>query len=306
MSPRPALDFRVSFAQGIRAPQVFDEDLHIASLGGEARVVRIDPGLRPERSVNWMAGGEWKPALWGGQALLEVNGFHTRLRDQFHLQEDDLPETDAREFLKVNLGTATVRGMEANAGWGRGDHLVLQGGLVVQRSTFGQPDPDFASTRFFRTPDVYGNASIAVKEVLPVDVFAGIRITGPMVAPALCRCHPRGSPRAHALVRAGRRVVRAPPVRRRGAADAHGGGAQPHRCVPGATSTRGRCGTRPTCMGRVRRGPYSSPCGWGDDQHRPRLRRHRAGPSRCRPTSRPPADRRQRRRSRSAHGPAAP
>jgi outer membrane receptor for ferrienterochelin and colicins len=183
VSPRPALDFRVSYAQGIRAPQVFDEDLHIASLGGEARIVVVDPGLRPERSVNWMAGGEWKPALWGGQALLEVNGFHTRLDDQFHLQEDDRPETQAREFLKVNLGTAAVRGVEANVGWGRGDHVVLQGGIVVQRSTFGQPEPNFGSTTFFRTPDVYGNASIGIKELLPVDLFAGVRITGPMLAP---------------------------------------------------------------------------------------------------------------------------
>lgn len=183
VSPKPALDLRVSYAQGIRAPQVFDEDLHIASLGGEARIVVVDPALRPERSVNWMAGGEWKPSLWGGQALLEVNGFHTRLDDQFHLQEDDVPGTAAREFLKVNLGTATVRGVEANVGWGRGDHIVLQGGVVVQRSTFGQPDPDFGSTRFFRTPDVYGNASISVQEIVPVDLFAGVRITGPMLAP---------------------------------------------------------------------------------------------------------------------------
>ena len=183
MSPRPALDFRVSFAQGIRAPQVFDEDLHIASVGGEARVVMVDPALRPERSVNWMAGGEWKPTVWGGQALLEMNGFHTRLNDQFHLQEEDVPGTDAREFLKVNLGTAIVRGIETNLGWGRGDHVVVQAGFVVQRSTFGQADPDFGSTRFFRTPDIYGNASISVKEVLPVDLFAGLRMTGPMLAP---------------------------------------------------------------------------------------------------------------------------
>jgi outer membrane receptor for ferrienterochelin and colicins len=183
VSPRPALDLRLSFAQGIRAPQVFDEDLHIASLGGEARIVYVAPALRPERSVNWMAGGEWKPSIWGGQALVEMNAFHTRLRDQFHLQEDDLPGTDAREFLKVNLGTATVRGVEANVGWGLGDKFVLQGGLVVQRSTFGQPEPNFGSRRFFRTPDAYGNASLTLKEVLPVDLFAGLRITGPMLAP---------------------------------------------------------------------------------------------------------------------------
>ena len=183
VSPRPSVDLRVSYAQGIRAPQIFDEDLHIASVGGEARVVLVDPGLQPERSVNWMAGGEWQPSLWGGQALLEVNGFHTALLDQFHLQEGDLPETPEREFIKTNLGTAAVRGIEANIGWGRGDHLVLQGGVVFQRSTFGQPDPDFGSTRFFRTPDLYGNASVTVKEILPVDLFAGLRITGSMLAP---------------------------------------------------------------------------------------------------------------------------
>lgn len=183
LAPRPSLDLRVSHARGIRAPQVFDEDLHIASVGGEARVILVDPALRPERSTNWMAGGEWKPTLWGGQALLEANVFHTRLRDQFHLQEDDRPATDVREFLKVNLGTATVRGIETNVGWGRGDHLVLQGGLVFQRSTFGQPDPDFGSRRFFRTPDRYGNASVTVKELLPIDVFVGVRVTGSMLAP---------------------------------------------------------------------------------------------------------------------------
>ena len=183
VSPRPALDLRVSYAQGIRAPQVFDEDLHIASVGGDARLVIVDPALRPERSVNWMVGGEWKPSLWGGQALLEANGFHTRLRDQFHLQEDDLPGTAVREFSKVNLGTAAVRGVEMNAGWGRGDHFVLQGGLVLQRSTFGQPDPDFGSRRFFRTPDIYGNVSLTVQEVLPVDLFVGARVTGSMLAP---------------------------------------------------------------------------------------------------------------------------
>ena len=182
-SPTPALDLRVSFAQGIRAPQIFDEDLHIASVGGEARVVIVDPDLRPERSTTWMTGGEWKPTVWGGQALVEVNAFRTDLRDQFHLQEDDRPGTDVREFLKRNLGSATVRGLEANLGWGRGDHFVAQGGVVVQRSTFGMPEPNFGSTRFFRTPDVYGNASVAVKEVLPVDLFVGLRVTGPMLAP---------------------------------------------------------------------------------------------------------------------------
>jgi len=62
-SPVPALDIRVSLARGFRAPQVFDEDLHLSSVGGRVRIIEADPTLREERSFNTMAGFEWKPEI---------------------------------------------------------------------------------------------------------------------------------------------------------------------------------------------------------------------------------------------------
>ena len=182
-SPVPALDIRLSVARGFRAPQVFDEDLHLSSVGGAIRIIEVDERLREERSANYMAGFEWKPELGRGQALLEVNGFSTSLNDLFNVQEADNPLTPVTEFRKVNFGNARVYGIELNAGWGIGDDLVLQGGIVEQRAVFGQAEPDFGSREFFRTPNRYANATFTWRVPRVADFFAASRFTGSMKAP---------------------------------------------------------------------------------------------------------------------------
>ncbi len=182
-SPRESLDVRASIARGFRAPQVFDEDLHLRSVGGEMALIHHAPALGEERSTNVMAGAEWQPDLWRGQALFEVNVFSTSLDDLFHVREADDPETPTKEFVKENFGRARVHGVEMNAGWGRGDAFVLQGGLVVQRARFARPEPDFGSLDFFRTPEVYGNLTLTWRHPRLGDWFAGLRYTGPMKAP---------------------------------------------------------------------------------------------------------------------------
>jgi outer membrane receptor for ferrienterochelin and colicins len=182
-SPLPALDIRVSAASGFRAPQIFDEDLHLSSVGGEMRVIQRDPALREERSLNVMAGAEWKPVVGPGQALVEINGFSTRLRDLFHVRNADDPATGPLEFLRMNLGGARVSGVEMNLGWGHGDEFVVQGGLVLQEARYDDPEPEFGSRDFFRTPNRYGNLTVAWKAPVVGDLFAGLRYTGPMVVP---------------------------------------------------------------------------------------------------------------------------
>lgn len=182
-SPGEALDIRASIASGFRAPQVFDEDLHLRSVGGEMVLVHLSPGLKEETSTNSMIGAEWKPALWHGQALLEANAFSTSLHDLFHISEANAAGTEPRTFLKHNFGRARVHGVELNAGWGRGDTFVVQGGVVVQRARFAEPEPDFGSRDFFRTPRVYGNLTFTWRHPRYGDWFAGLRYTGSMKAP---------------------------------------------------------------------------------------------------------------------------
>jgi outer membrane receptor for ferrienterochelin and colicins len=157
--------------------------LHLSSVAGEARLITLAPDLREERSVNLMSGFEWKPELWRGQALVEVNAFHTRLTDLFHVREADNPATDAFEFVKANHDGARVYGMEVNVGWGIEDRLVFQGGIVEQRARYDTAEPDFGSLDFFRAPRRYGNATVTWKHQAAGDFFAGLRMTGTMRAP---------------------------------------------------------------------------------------------------------------------------
>lgn len=183
LSPAEPIDVRISVARGFRAPQAFDEDLHLSSVGGDMRLIELDPALREERAMTTTAGAEWKPQAGAGQALLEVNAFHTRLTDLFHVIEHDDPATPAFETLKTNFGGARVYGLEFNAGWGIGDDFVLQGGVVVQRARFDQAEPDFGSRDFFRSPERYGNVSLRWNLHSGWRVFAGTRWTGSMLAP---------------------------------------------------------------------------------------------------------------------------
>jgi outer membrane receptor for ferrienterochelin and colicins len=184
-SPQPDFDVRVSAARGFRPPQVFDEDLHVSSAGGEAIVIRRSPDLKEETSVNYMGGLEWKPPIGRGQGLLEVNAFLTALDDLFFNIENPAPLTQQFEFLKVNLGSARVYGAEINLGWGTlgvADGWLIQGGIVLQRARLGAPEPDFGSRDFFRTPRAYGNLTMIYAR-RDTRYFVGMKATGRMLVP---------------------------------------------------------------------------------------------------------------------------
>ena len=182
-SPLTSFDVRASVARGFRAPQLFDEDLHLSSVGGEARIIHLAADLTEERSTNYMLGAEWKPVAGPGQALVEVNAFSTRLTNLFHVIEEDDARTDVLEFVKTNLGAARVYGIEVNLGWGIGDDFIIQGGIVEQRARFDEAEPDFGSRDFFRSPRRYGNLTVTWNPHGIADFFAGVRYTGPMPVP---------------------------------------------------------------------------------------------------------------------------
>ncbi len=182
-SPRPGLNIRGSVARGFRAPQVFDEDLHITQVGGGGQVIVLDPNLREEKAANYTLGVEWTREMGVGQGRVEANVFYTGLSDLFHNVEADDPATGAFEFLRMNFGAAKVYGIELNAGWGMGDTLVLQGGFVAERARFAGREPDFGARDFFRTPDRYGTVTITYRNPNVADVFVGLRYTGSMRAP---------------------------------------------------------------------------------------------------------------------------
>lgn len=169
-NPAESVNLRVSYAGGYRAPQAFDEDMHIAVVGGERVRIRLADGLKEERSHSASLSADLYHTFGSVQTNLLVEGFYTTLDDVFALR--DLPDPAADGSIvreRYNGSGATVAGVnvEGRAVFTR--WFELQAGMTWQRSRYKEPeywseDPAVAPVRrMFRTPDLYGYFTAELK-----------------------------------------------------------------------------------------------------------------------------------------------
>jgi outer membrane receptor for ferrienterochelin and colicins len=156
VSIKQDLTWRFSVSTGFRAPGVFDEDLHIASAGGDALLIENGPNLKEERSLSFSTGLDYIGLLQGRRYSLGANFFSTTLRDNFLLVESEPEGPDSRLWLRTNGPGSYVRGVDINGDYEITRDFSIRGGATFQVARFDQPEPQFGSLDFFRTPDRYG------------------------------------------------------------------------------------------------------------------------------------------------------
>lgn len=89
-TPVEGLVLRAGYSSGYRAPQAYDEDLHVAAVGGNVSLITLDPNLKPEYSHSATLSADWYHQ-WGKWELnLTAEGFYTYLQDVFFLREDGI------------------------------------------------------------------------------------------------------------------------------------------------------------------------------------------------------------------------
>lgn len=156
------MNFRLSYSTGFRSPQAYDEDFHIAIVGGERLVTVLAPDLKQESSNSVSFSADFYHRIGAVQTNLMVEGFYTDLRDVFALRL--LDETDAAGNAvqeRYNGGGARVLGLNAELRlvWPK---WMIQAGITWQNSRYKQleywsEDPNVAPVKkMFRTPDLYG------------------------------------------------------------------------------------------------------------------------------------------------------
>jgi outer membrane receptor for ferrienterochelin and colicins len=177
-NPKPDLALRSAVSTGFRPPAVFDEDLHIEMAGGSQRQVVFSPNLEEERSLSVLQGVAWNPKIRERFWLVDANLFYTRIEDIF--EENQLADD---VFEKVNGGSATVRGIELGLGYDLPRLFTIELGWVSQRSRFAEPERDFGSRDFLRTPRDSGVLNLSFRSVRLGEAFIGVRYTGPMKVP---------------------------------------------------------------------------------------------------------------------------
>jgi outer membrane receptor for ferrienterochelin and colicins len=187
------LQARMSYSQGYRAPQIFDEDLHIETSGSRQVIHKNDPDLKQETSHSIMASLDFNRQIGTVYTGFLVEGFYTRLVDAFANEFGEPDENGTVIYTRVNAeGGAVVQGVNMELQLMPLQSLSFTSGFTLQTSEFAEPQEDFDERRFFRTPNQYGYFA------LNYDLFKSIRLsstgnyTGRMLVPYFGTENPEG------------------------------------------------------------------------------------------------------------------
>ena len=188
--PSEALQARLTYSTGFRAPQAYDEDLHITAVGGEGTLIKLAEGLKEERSNSFSGSVDWTTNIGHWQANLLVEAFYTDLRDVFVLE--DIGTTPSGDLLKErrNGNGARVYGANLDAKLAHGKDIQLQLGFTAQRSQYKQAEPwtevdgiALTTKRMPRTPQSYGYFTLTSAPFRNVDFSLSGIYTGEMIVP---------------------------------------------------------------------------------------------------------------------------
>lgn len=160
-NPTEDINLRLSYSSGFRAPQAFDEDLHISAVGGDVALIQISPDLKEEKSSSVSASVDFYHRFGPVQVNFLVDGFFTDLRDVFVLEEIGRNDDGNIVMERRNGKGARVMGVNLEAkmaySW-----MQIQAGATIQKSRYKEAekwsdDESIApQKKMFRSPDLYG------------------------------------------------------------------------------------------------------------------------------------------------------
>lgn len=162
-NPTENVNLRLTYAGGFRAPQAFDEDLHVGVVGGERLVTVLADNLKEERSNSFSLSADLYHKFGSVQTNLLIEGFYTDLNNVFALRQLDQPDAQGNTVQeRYNAYGAKVLGLniEAKAMFTR--WFTLQAGITLQQSHYDKAIawndevPEQKYKKMMRTPNTYG------------------------------------------------------------------------------------------------------------------------------------------------------
>ncbi|MCI1778342.1 MAG: TonB-dependent receptor [Bacteroidales bacterium] len=178
------LQARLSYSEGYRAPQVYDEDLHTATSGSRQVLHKNDPDLKQETSHSIMASLDYNKRInknLGLEFLLE--GFYTKLQDAFVSDYGEPDENGIVVYTRTNADDgATVKGINMELNIALGELCTFRSGFTVQSSKYGDAQ-NFNRKKFMRTPDDYGYFSMDINPTPKIGISLSGDYTGKMLIP---------------------------------------------------------------------------------------------------------------------------
>ena len=203
LSPRLTLAYQITadlrlrggYARGFRAPQAFNEDLHISNVGGEPQFVILSDDLKTEYSNAFTGSLNYAKNAGLLQMDFLAEGFYTTLQDPFTLVSTGAVLDNGSILEEVRNGVgARVYGSNFEFGVSPNPEWRFQLGGTLQRTEYDEPqilfesdgtpgETDIIIDEFVRVPNLYGylNATWIPSESFNIDVTG--TYTGEMTVP---------------------------------------------------------------------------------------------------------------------------
>lgn len=179
----PSLHARLSYSRGYRAPQIFDEDLHIETSGSRQVINVNDPDLKQETSHSIMTSLDFNKLIGTVSTGLLIEGFYTRLNDPF-VNEIGVPDEDGKVlYTRMNAEDgAAVKGVNIELKIKPLRDFSFTSGFTIQSSKY-DIEQEFDTRDFFRTPSDYGYFNLDWDFVKNICLSVTGTYTGKMLVP---------------------------------------------------------------------------------------------------------------------------
>ena len=185
-NPNEDINFRLSYSSGFRAPQAFDEDLHIENVGGSVAMIKLSDNLKEERSQSFSASADVYQRFGDFQVNFLVEGFFTKLNDVFALTDAE-EENGILTRVRYNAPGARVIGLTLEGKLAYRNLFQFQAGLTLQQSHYDEAhewNPEAPKVKkMMRTPNTYGYFTATYTPIKPLSVTLSGTYTGSMLVP---------------------------------------------------------------------------------------------------------------------------
>ena len=184
-NPTKNINLRASYSYGFRAPQAFDEDLHIDNVGGTVSMIRLAEDLKVEKSQSVSVSADMYHSWGNWQANVLVEGFFTDLGDVFALKEIGFDANGVLIKERYNESGARVFGgnLEGKVAWK--NVFQIQLGMTAQSSKYKEArswaDDVEATRRMFRTPDFHAYVTASYNPLKQLTLALSGTYTGKML-----------------------------------------------------------------------------------------------------------------------------
>ena len=184
-TPIDQIVIRASYASGYRAPQAYEEDLHVGAVGGEVYLISLADDLKPEMSHSTSLSVDWAKKFGKTELNITAEGFFTQLNNVFTLTENGRDESGNLLLQRVNSKGARVAGLNFEAKVAYKSLFMFQLGYTYQISRYIEPfkwSEDLeAQNRMFRSPDHYGYFLSTINPFKRFSINLNGKLSGPML-----------------------------------------------------------------------------------------------------------------------------